>query len=498
VSGYNYNFTNTSSIVIFGEDTLETSGCSSAFVAKIDSNGDYVWIKEVGGSQFDCVLNSYSEARIVYDPYSNTLILMSKIIGYYPRIGACDMEYVTLINRYLTALDLDGNCLWSTRQGAWGDRLVLDGHGSMYAIAVSNGTTQLNGSVLPDGIHMIKLSTVDGATKMVKQIGIEGELNAYMIGHQMNHLYLRIWSANSTWQLDTAIVNTSPNCDAIARLDTLGNVEWVRTINSGPSHYGYMDVDLNGVVAVVGTYSDSVYFDEGYSLVNNDVVSSVYMLKISELGELISLTNIDRTGYIGVWGVSCLSDGRIVCGLWCNDAVQLGGQSYGTTKGEAHYLVTHLNSDGSVDNVISAASNGTDVVSIQRGHGGLFYFVGAYEQPFQIGTQQVNVHYGHEDLFIAAIDNTLSIGSSRVGSSELYIYANPTMGECNITIPEEFLTVPSLSLRIMDSLGRLVSEQTVFIGQNRIQINLVAQAKGVYNASLSNGSKVFYGRIVFE
>jgi hypothetical protein len=72
------------------------------------------------------------------------------------------------------------------------------------------------------------------------------------------------------------------------------------------------------------------------------------------------------------------------------------------------------------------------------------------------------------------------------------------MGKCNITIPEEFLTVPSLTLRIMDSLGRLVSEQTVFRGQNRIQINLEAQAKGVYNASLSNGSKVFYGRIVFE
>ena len=83
-------------------------------------------------------------------------------------------------------------------------------------------------------------------------------------------------------------------------------------------------------------------------------------------------------------------------------------------------------------------------------------------------------------------------------SNALIIYANPTTGQCNVTIPEEFRNEKNLRLQIFDQTGRLVQEARVEMVGDSVKLDISAQAKGIYLAVLSNGKKSFQGKIVFE
>ena len=81
---------------------------------------------------------------------------------------------------------------------------------------------------------------------------------------------------------------------------------------------------------------------------------------------------------------------------------------------------------------------------------------------------------------------------------EIEIYPNPTPGQFNINVPDEFLHERNLVLSIYDNTGKLVQQQKMEMSDNKIKLNLEAEAKGIYHAVLSNGDKSYNGKIVFE
>ena len=83
-------------------------------------------------------------------------------------------------------------------------------------------------------------------------------------------------------------------------------------------------------------------------------------------------------------------------------------------------------------------------------------------------------------------------------NNQLIIYANPTTGKCNINVPDEFLNEPNLTLSIFDNSGKLIQQQKLEMIENKIKLDLDAEAKGIYTALLSNGKKSYSGKIVFE
>ena len=89
-------------------------------------------------------------------------------------------------------------------------------------------------------------------------------------------------------------------------------------------------------------------------------------------------------------------------------------------------------------------------------------------------------------------------GEGRLANNQLIIYANPNAGKCNITIPDEFQNEANLSLYIFDSNGKLIQQIPVQMNENQVKLNLEAEAKGIYNVTLSNGISSFKGKIVFE
>jgi len=80
----------------------------------------------------------------------------------------------------------------------------------------------------------------------------------------------------------------------------------------------------------------------------------------------------------------------------------------------------------------------------------------------------------------------------------LLIYANPNTGHCRVTIPEDFNHEKTLILEIYDQTGRMIQKAQLSIIGESIEVDISAQAKGMYNAILSNGKKYYSGKIIFE
>ena len=102
-------------------------------------------------------------------------------------------------------------------------------------------------------------------------------------------------------------------------------------------------------------------------------------------------------------------------------------------------------------------------------------------------------------MFLAKSDAITGIGGREINpNNQLIIYANPNAGKCNITVPDDFLHEKKLTLSIYDNMGRLIQQKTLEMIEGKIKLNLEAEAKGIYNVTLSNGKKSYNGKIVFE
>ena len=88
--------------------------------------------------------------------------------------------------------------------------------------------------------------------------------------------------------------------------------------------------------------------------------------------------------------------------------------------------------------------------------------------------------------------------SPHTSSNQLLIYANPTTGICNITIPENLQHETDLTLFIYDGAGKLIQKIPVHFDQDKITINIKDESKGIYNALLTNGKKNYTGKIIFN
>ncbi len=110
------------------------------------------------------------------------------------------------------------------------------------------------------------------------------------------------------------------------------------------------------------------------------------------------------------------------------------------------------------------------------------------------------VSNGSWDAFVAKVAEFTGLNAvnKTQEGSQLIIYANPNSGTCNIQIPDEFMYEDNLVLSIYNLTGVLIQQQTLHLEENKVLLNLEAEAKGVYMATLSNGKTVYSGKIIFE
>lgn len=285
------------------------SGTFDAFVLKLDANGNFIWVKQLGGSSddfgrgldIDAVGNIYSsgyfQGSADFDPDAS--------IFYQIATGLNDV--------YVSKLDANGNFVWAKQLGGFNDdysyALALDTLSNIYVSGWFTGNSDFDpgpsaynlNAFGGNDVFITKLNT-SGNFIWAKQLGGIGyDICHGMAIDQYNNVYTVICS-NATCDFDPGIgtYSLSPfgNTDVfVSKLNSAGNFKWVAQIGGTDFEYvESVDVSKSGNVYTAGYFNGTVDFDPSVNTYTLSSTSgSLHDMFVQKMNNCETSATVSRT-----------------------------------------------------------------------------------------------------------------------------------------------------------------------------------------------------------
>ncbi|REJ83547.1 MAG: T9SS C-terminal target domain-containing protein [Bacteroidetes bacterium] len=255
-----------------------------------------------------------------------------------------------------------------------------------------------------------------------------------------------------------------------------------------------LSFDAQGSFYSIGITSAAAYFNT--DSITNAAYPNGYLLKCDADGNYLWAKNFNSPwAEAYVWSNYTTIDGNTFVIGEFNHSLNLGSCSTTAVSNPDMFVALYSPNGDCLGLKNFGAARGAAVVGLSDGS---VVVAGMFFNTVNIGNDTYH-SYGSSDMFIARLDNFIDVPElERKAGNTLMIYANPTTGKCSVTIPSEFLSEKNIVLRIYNSEGRQIREYPVSVEDENIRLNLEAEAKGIYIATLSNGKKQYTGKIVFE
>jgi len=375
VSGNIYVVGNFKSTVDFDPSAaifnLTSTGEYDTFILKLNSNGDFIWVKSIGGP-FDDIANSieldnsgnvyctgYFYGTVDFDPNAGTLNLNSN--------GSYDA--------YIQKLDLNGNLVWAKSFGGSSvdasKDLTIDLNGDILLTGHFRNTVDFD-----MGVNVFNLSSNGNYDIFVLKLNLNGDfIWATSTGGSLADKGQSIATDNSgnvictgffygTVDFNTGVgienIISNGNADVfVQKLDISGNYLWTKTFGgTGDDKGNSITADSDGDIYTTGLFKNTIDLNPGAD--NNSFTSNgvddIFIQKLSVAGNYIWAASFGGSTYDN--GLSLLVDN--------NDNVICAG-SYGTTVDfDPSPMVLNMTSAGVYDAFIlkitqCQTTNTTDV-----------------------------------------------------------------------------------------------------------------------------------------
>lgn len=238
------------------------------YVAKYSSTGSLTWIKTAGGN-----LGDYAHA-ISCD--GNNLFVAGEIEGFNNLItfpgSTITLTSVNDNDIYVSKYDLNGNLLWATSAGGSGSEKALgvshDAAGNVYicgehsAACAFDASTTVNCAGVRD-IFVAKYNS-SGVFQWVRTAGSTGRDEAQGIKcDAAGNCYVTGFFSNGAMFGTTtySTMSTSFHDAFLAKYDTNGNLQWVRTGRGLYDEVGWsVTMDNAGMIYMSGEFNSTGYF----------------------------------------------------------------------------------------------------------------------------------------------------------------------------------------------------------------------------------------------
>lgn len=291
-----------------------------AFILKLDSSGNFLWAKSVGGASDD---RGHS---ISLDSSGNPYItgFFGSTVDFDPDVGTYNLTSSGGKDIYVLKLDSSGNFLWAKSMGGTSDDIaqsvIVDSSDNFYLKGEFSGTSDFD-----PGSDVYNLTSVKASDVFVSKLSSSG---------------LLIWAKS----VPTTIFNTS----------------WGRHIS----------VDSYGNFYLTGSFSGTVDFNLGPGVYNLTSAGSddLFLLKLDSSGNFLWVKTVGSNSDDGAYSVSIDSSNNLY----------LGGYFNGTVDFDFGAGITNLVSAGSYDSFI-AKFNFLDTTAptiTLNGSGSVILFVG--------------------------------------------------------------------------------------------------------------------------
>ncbi len=453
-------------------DVSGQQGVVDVWALKLDSNGNILWQKTLGGSSVD-VGNSMqltSDGGLILAGF--TISNNGDVSGNH---GAAD--------GWIVKLDSNGAVQWqkvlggSLEDKAQSIRQTNDGG---YIVA---GYTASNDGDVSDNhggndFWVLKLNSV-GTLEWEKTLGGTWNDEAYSVRQTTDGGYV---VGGATYSNDGDVSGNNGTIDYwVVKLTNTGTIEWQKALGgSGADDGRHVIQTTDGGYIVAGTEGSG----DG-QVTGSHGKTDGWVVKLNQTGDLQWQKTLGGSQEDALNAIQPTSDGGCVIAAFTQS-------SDGDVLGDnviADIWVVKLNAMGDIQ--WGKTLGGTEFeypADIQKTIDGGFVVAGSAES----NDGDVTGNHGSNDLWVVKL-SVLSSATSSPVALPLEIFPNPASQSISIKIPTD---ESSITISISDLLGRIVSRQTISntdLGSEKIDI--AALADGVYflTATMPSG-KVFVGK----
>jgi predicted outer membrane repeat protein len=301
-----------------GVSELTSAGWYDVFIAKLDSNGDFVWAKRIGGTLtewvYDLTLDSngnvYTTGRIF------------ETVDFDPGIGVYDL-----------IVPFGGEAMFVSKLDAQGDFVWAKGVIASLHIFPMTIAADAGGNVFTSGCFDYTVDFDPGV----------GVYNLTSVGEF--------------------------SCDVfISKLDANGDFVWAKSMGGSVGHTLSEDitVDLSGNIYTTGYFNDTVDFDPGAGIFGLTSIGNIdiFVSKLDSMGSFIWAKGMGGIGGDRASGIDVDLNGNIYTTGGFNGTVDFdpGAGIYNLTSlGDSDIFISQLDSNGNFVWAKSIGGVGSDV-----------------------------------------------------------------------------------------------------------------------------------------
>lgn len=267
---------------VFNMTATQTAG----FVTKLDTAGNFVWAKKIGGT------GNFLAGGLTIAASGN-IYLMGNVtdgpVDADPGTGIANIQPQGIVDACVIKLDNSGNFVWSRQIGglftiAAGIKIAVDKLENVYPAGIYLGGIDFStapsmslSSVADEDIFMAKLDA-SGNFLWTKSTngsgGAVAELYSLKTDSHNNLLVGGFFKGTVDFDPGTATASKSTPGNTVGngfffKLDNSGNFKWVKQIaGQGQSFCRGIAADFSGNIYVTGNFIDTADFDPGAGVTN--------------------------------------------------------------------------------------------------------------------------------------------------------------------------------------------------------------------------------------
>lgn len=281
---------------------LTSFGSSDIFISKLDSNGNFIWAKQLGGDNFDL------GSTVAIDSNGNIYItgVFSSIANFDPGTGTYNLTSAGSVDAFVCKLDPIGNFIWAKRMGGPGDDggtdLVVDASGAVYTIGTFSNSADFDPgvgifSLTSAGLEDIYVSKLNAAGGFVwaAQVGGTGYDSGYSIVlDSAGNIYTTgHFKVTTDFDPGAGIFNltSAGGYDIfISKLDMNGSLLWAKRIGAASDDNSFdIAVDSTGNVYTTGFFQETSDFDPDAGIYNltSAGFGDIFVSKLSTNGNFV-------------------------------------------------------------------------------------------------------------------------------------------------------------------------------------------------------------------
>ena len=282
---------------------LTSNGSDDAFILKLNSDGDFLWVKQIGGIE-----NEVGQS-IKLDGYGNIITIggYEDVVDFDPGVGITEYTSNGEVDIFVQKLDSDGNFIWVKCFGGSNyDTAIshtIDANENIYSIGHFKDNVDFDPGFASDYLWATGILT----DVFVQKLNSEGEFEwAYKIGGTGFDFANSIHADNFGNVYSLGRFQSSVDFDPssglesigsegaydvfIQKIDTSGNFIWARGIGGEDYDYGgAITSDMNGDIYFTGRFGETVDFDPsfGEAELTSDSGYDIFVAKFDSIGNYI-------------------------------------------------------------------------------------------------------------------------------------------------------------------------------------------------------------------